>query len=982
MAPPPSLPAWPWPETRGGAVSRCTRVLRRRGGVLLIVVAVVLLIDRLAWSAIPRMSTSAVASPPSSSPPPPPSRPPLPPPAREADDPVPTLIALRRLLTDVSRSTAAAAAASRRDPGRARAEARQIVDRSVVPALEAFVFHAKRNRAAQQHDAVDRRAHAAIVSAATAPGVAPPDAAAAHIVTAALPPAPPSRLPSVPPSVPPSAVVAPPSPPQRKTASGAGTVGTVARPPKRASDDGVASGDDRDAVRDDDAMAWPGPGLLRSAHDAVDRLESVYVRTHPYRPGARLDTVMQLDADGVPLLRATTGAGRSEAAADGTGGSNVGHVGDDAAAPAADDPDDAVFRLVDSRYNAYVLSQRADPTTMMDDPVLLHDVLRLLLASWVGTIAARALGMPSVCGQLVAGSALGALGAVHSLVQVETVCRGLGNVFFMVLLGAELDAGYPRRRGRWRRAAAALAIAFAGLFVVVAGITRTLHLTSAASEALLITACAVLSSGNLIRSALPHFATAHPVHRWIADLIALQDIALALVVAATPIIAQAGHHAAADAATATSGTSGALPPSSAWHSLAALATTTPSAAHGRLALVLYALRSAVYLLLVLAAAPYVVPAYARLLARWHADEPWRRVPVATGPADAAPALNAPACVRRPALWSFSSASSSSSLASLASLGSAASSASTVDADSMLAGPPDRATDGHNGAAAAVSLARGGSTTAATAHELSILSATGLIAGLALLGAGLGVGSPELAGVLAGAVLRAHAPRPAADPDTSPPTVPGAPGADDAFLPLRSLLGGLFFVTMGLHVPPSFLFHQLGPLAVLAAGMMAAKMAAMATAMHVVHGASAAASAVAVAVAATGAAPPSIDGGRSHSNAHHHGHDKCHGHSNDESNRHGDGDDPLYSAWGVGLTLGHTSEYALILGAHAKQHRWISREIFLLVVGTTVLTLLAWPVVWRVRGAVWQRVRVRRAGKADAPAWATCPATIRRGAWQA
>lgn len=88
--------------------------------------------------------------------------------------------------------------------------------------------------------------------------------------------------------------------------------------------------------------------------------------------------------------------------------------------------------LVDSASNQYILSHPHDITVAIEDHRLIHDIINLLLLSFLFGIVCSLFKVPSLLGYIIAGMVLGPSGynTIISVVQVETI--GEFGVFFIV----------------------------------------------------------------------------------------------------------------------------------------------------------------------------------------------------------------------------------------------------------------------------------------------------------------------------------------------------------------------------------------------------------------------------------------------------------------------------------------------------------------------------------------------------------------------
>jgi hypothetical protein len=109
----------------------------------------------------------------------------------------------------------------------------------------------------------------------------------------------------------------------------------------------------------------------------------------------------------------------------------------------------AMAVLVDSASNQYVLSRPRDVTVPIEDHRLIHDIINLLLLSFVLGGLCSLIKVPSLLGYILAGLLLGPVGydVISSVVQLETL--GEFGVVFIVLCVA-LDFSPDKLRKVWR----------------------------------------------------------------------------------------------------------------------------------------------------------------------------------------------------------------------------------------------------------------------------------------------------------------------------------------------------------------------------------------------------------------------------------------------------------------------------------------------------------------------------------------------------
>ena len=105
-----------------------------------------------------------------------------------------------------------------------------------------------------------------------------------------------------------------------------------------------------------------------------------------------------------------------------------------------------IFMLVDSSSNQYILSRPHDITVPVEDHRLVHDIVNLLLLSFVLGGVCSLLKIPALFGYIFAGMLLGPVGynAINSVVQVETIGE-FGVIFIVFMIGLEFSSEKLRK---------------------------------------------------------------------------------------------------------------------------------------------------------------------------------------------------------------------------------------------------------------------------------------------------------------------------------------------------------------------------------------------------------------------------------------------------------------------------------------------------------------------------------------------------------
>ena len=105
-----------------------------------------------------------------------------------------------------------------------------------------------------------------------------------------------------------------------------------------------------------------------------------------------------------------------------------------------------ISMLIDSANNQYILSRPRDITIPIEDHRLIHDIVNLLLLSFILSGVCLLLKIPSLFGYIFAGILLGPVGynVISSVVQVETIGE-FGVIFIVFMIGLEFSAEKLRK---------------------------------------------------------------------------------------------------------------------------------------------------------------------------------------------------------------------------------------------------------------------------------------------------------------------------------------------------------------------------------------------------------------------------------------------------------------------------------------------------------------------------------------------------------
>ncbi|KAJ3064338.1 Transmembrane and coiled-coil domains-containing protein 3, partial [Quaeritorhiza haematococci] len=196
--------------------------------------------------------------------------------------------------------------------------------------------------------------------------------------------------------------------------------------------------------------------------------------------------------------------------------------------------------LIDSENNQYVLTKANDITVIYEDGRLLNDLMLLLLACFACSYVMMIFRCPPFFGHILAGILLGPTGYIRSLIQVETIARGLGVIFMMFFLGLEFN--YTKIRKVWT---VSLFGSIALLCItVVTAIMLGLALQLPVTESTVIGSSIFLSSTAVVIKSFASLEESESTHgRAILGILVMQDVILGVLLAILPALEQSGMEA-------------------------------------------------------------------------------------------------------------------------------------------------------------------------------------------------------------------------------------------------------------------------------------------------------------------------------------------------------------------------------------------------------------------------------------------------------
>ena len=174
--------------------------------------------------------------------------------------------------------------------------------------------------------------------------------------------------------------------------------------------------------------------IARAADDLESDLVEDVFSNYKQMEGAGLETVVKLSEDTLlehSLKRVQ--AGRDKMAAESMGGASSRNR-------RLRKRRGGISMLIDSSSNQYILSHPRDVTIPIEDHHFLHDIIHIVLLSFVLGSACSVFKVPSLFGYIFAGMVLGPTGwnLVGSVVQVETLGE-VGVVFIIFMVGLEFS---------------------------------------------------------------------------------------------------------------------------------------------------------------------------------------------------------------------------------------------------------------------------------------------------------------------------------------------------------------------------------------------------------------------------------------------------------------------------------------------------------------------------------------------------------------
>ena len=142
------------------------------------------------------------------------------------------------------------------------------------------------------------------------------------------------------------------------------------------------------------------------------------------------------------------------------------------------------------------------------------------------------LGLPSFFGCILAGVLLGTFGLISSLIQIDTLARGLGIIFIMFCLGLEFN--FPKIQHIWKLCLSSCLVLFLMTLVLSLGIGSLFNCKS--QESIVVGCCISLSSTAVVLNLIKENERETQYGKLILGILVIQDILLGFILALLPIL--------------------------------------------------------------------------------------------------------------------------------------------------------------------------------------------------------------------------------------------------------------------------------------------------------------------------------------------------------------------------------------------------------------------------------------------------------------
>ncbi|KAG0167931.1 Transmembrane and coiled-coil domains-containing protein 3 [Apophysomyces sp. BC1034] len=194
--------------------------------------------------------------------------------------------------------------------------------------------------------------------------------------------------------------------------------------------------------------------------------------------------------------------------------------------------DESRVTLIDQDNNEYIMTRPSDTTVIYEDMQLLHDLILILVLSFVFGWLFSIIGLPAFFGYILAGILAGPSGynLIKELIQTETLAQ-LGVVLIVFVLGVEFSL--EKIQAMWRLAlgGAVMILMVTVVFFVLMGAA----LGATAKESIFLGMCISLSSTAVVVKCIK---LDHLEHLY--GLLVMQDVILGFMLAVIPALAKSG----------------------------------------------------------------------------------------------------------------------------------------------------------------------------------------------------------------------------------------------------------------------------------------------------------------------------------------------------------------------------------------------------------------------------------------------------------
>ncbi|KAI8330648.1 Sodium/hydrogen exchanger family-domain-containing protein [Chlamydoabsidia padenii] len=200
----------------------------------------------------------------------------------------------------------------------------------------------------------------------------------------------------------------------------------------------------------------------------------------------------------------------------------------------------SIVTLIDQDRNEYIMTRPSDTTVIYEDMQFLHDVILILVISFVFGLLFSFAGLPAFFGYILAGILTGPSGydMIKELIQTETLAQ-LGVVLIVFVLG--LECSLEKLRSMWRVALGGVTMIL--LLTIFFFIMMGLLLGTTIKEAVFVGACVSLSSTAVVVKVIP----VEQLGEHLYGLLVMQDVLLGFMLALVPALGKSGLQVVAKA---------------------------------------------------------------------------------------------------------------------------------------------------------------------------------------------------------------------------------------------------------------------------------------------------------------------------------------------------------------------------------------------------------------------------------------------------